>query len=119
MKTIKKIIFFILITVIPNVSRAQTSGGNPIRLNNPLKSNITSLPQFITVLLEDVVVPMGAVIVVLAIIYSGFLFVTAQGNQEKLSRAKKTFLFTVVGAAVLLGASVLAQVVTNTIKLLK
>lgn len=56
----------------------------------------------------------GAVIVVLAIIYSGFLFVKAQGNDSEISKAKSVFFWSVVGAIVLLGAQVLAEIICNT-----
>lgn len=83
-------------------------------IENPLK-NIDTVGQFIEVVANDIVLPIGAVAVVIAIIYSGFLFVTAQGNTAKLETAKKAFLWTAIGTIVLLGAWVIAQVIQNTI----
>ena len=54
-------------------------------------------------------------IIVLAIIYSGFLFVAAQGNSEKLGEAKKALLYTLVGAAILLGSLAIAELIKNTV----
>lgn len=62
----------------------------------------------------DFIVKIGAVIVVFFIIYAGFLFVTAQGNEDKISKAKTTFLWTIIGSLVLLGASTLSGVICNT-----
>ncbi|MCK5060076.1 MAG: hypothetical protein KAR00_02990 [Candidatus Pacebacteria bacterium] len=84
-------------------------------IENPLKGGIDTLGKFVEVIVTDIVIPIGAVIVVLAIIYSGFLFVTAQGNPEKLEVAKRAFLWSAIGAIILLGAWVIAQVIENTI----
>jgi type IV secretory pathway VirB2 component (pilin) len=80
---------------------------------NPLTVN--SFGELINKILEEVVLPIGAVIAVLFLIYSGFLFVTARGNEEKLSTAKRAFLWTVVGVAVLLGALVISKGIQETI----
>ena len=62
----------------------------------------------------DVVLTIGTVLVVLAIIYAGFMFVTAQGNDEKLKKAKHTFIWVVIGAVILLGAKTLGTIICNT-----
>jgi hypothetical protein len=62
-----------------------------------------------------VIAEIGAVVGVLFIIWSGFLFIMAQGNVDKLKRAKWTFLTTIAGIAILLGASVITSVIFNTI----
>ncbi len=58
-------------------------------------------------------------IAVLAIIYSGFLFVAAKGNPGKLEEAKKIFYFTLIGIAILLGAEILSKVIESTVTSLK
>ena len=45
--------------------------------------------------------------------------ITAQGNPQKLSTAKTSFLFTTIGAAVVLGAWVLAQMISDTINTIR
>lgn len=57
----------------------------------------------------------GVPIVVLAIIYCGFLFVKAMGNPEEISKAKNALLYTVIGAALLLGCFVLANAIAGTV----
>ncbi len=58
-------------------------------------------------------------IAVLAIIYSGFLFVTAGGNDGKLKEAKEKFYCVLIGIAILLGAEILSKVIENTVTSLK
>ena len=55
----------------------------------------------------------------LAIIYSGFLFVFARGNDEKLKTAKDALFYSIIGAAVLLGSWAIAEMIASTINTLK
>ena len=52
---------------------------------------------------------------VLAVIYAGFLFVKAQGNSGELEIAKNALLYTVIGGALLLGAFVIATAIKQTV----
>ncbi len=94
----------------PSVAGASESGGfvfkNPISKGDDIYVLIKSL--------LDVVVKVGTYIVIVMVIYSGFLFVKAQGNESAISEAKSTFFWTVIGGVVLIGAKVLAGVVCNT-----
>lgn len=64
----------------------------------------------------EVVVLVGTPIAVLFIIYSGFLFVTARGNDEKITKAKRALTWTIIGTAILIGAQVIATVLGGTIE---
>ena len=79
---------------------------------NPLKAK--NIYCFVKDLM-DIVTKIGFVVVVFFIIYSGFLFVTARGNEKKLEDAKNAFMYTIIGAALVLGAWVLANAVAGTI----
>lgn len=84
---------------------------------NPL-GGVGDLPSFIEMIINFVLI-VGVPIVALAIIYSGFLFVTAGGNSEKLTTAKKTLLYTIIGAALLLGSFVIAKAIKGTVDEIK
>ena len=92
-------------------------GGTNIttKINNPLGNKITDIPSFIKAIIT-IVLYIGVPIIALAIIYSGFLFVKAQGNPEQLTKAKSTLLYTLIGAALLLGAFVIAQAIGSTVE---
>ena len=81
-------------------------------------TSIDNIQEFIVALI-NIVLLIGVPIVTLAIIYSGFLFVQASGNSEKLGTAKKALLYSVIGAALLLGAFVLAEAIKGTVDQLK
>ena len=84
------------------------------RLKNPLNNGIDDIPSFITAVIK-IVLYVGIPIVALAIIYTGFLFVEAQGNAEKITKAKKALVYTLIGAVLLLGAFVIAEAIVSTV----
>ncbi len=57
--------------------------------------------------------------IVLMIVYTGFLFVTAQGNATKITQAREALVWTVVGALVVLGAKAIALAIEATVEDLK
>lgn len=93
----------------PTGSNPASSGG----LTNPL-NNINSLPDFLNAIL-DAVVQLGTIVLTLAIIYVGFMFVQAQGNEEKIKSARSALMWTVIGGLVLLGAKTIGLVISSTV----
>lgn len=89
---------------------SDNSGGG---LTNPL-NNIDSLPKFMEAIL-DAVIQIGTIILTLAIVYIGFLFVQAQGNEEKIKSARSALMWTVIGGLILLGAKTVGLVIGSTI----
>jgi len=85
-------------------------GGNFI---NPL--GYCNISSFLSAVLNAVVL-ITFPIIVLFIVYSGFLFVAAQGNEEKLGKAKKLFFWTIIGALLVLGASALSGAIEGTVQ---
>ncbi len=98
-------------------AQADPGSGAHATLQSPL-GGVSNLNNLIKKILE-VVVDIGTPIAVLFIIYAGFLFVTAQGNETKITKAKNAFTWAVIGTAVLLGAWVLAVAIEGTIRNLK
>jgi len=104
---------FMLITPILYVNadtNITTTINNPLGPNGP-----QNIPDFIKKVIE-VVLTVGVPVIVLAIIYTGFLFVKAQGNSEAITKAKASLMYTLIGAALLLGAFVIAQAIGATVK---
>ncbi len=85
-----------------------------VGIENPLgsgKDNIKDIIASIMKVIVDIAIP----IVVVMVIYSGFLLVMAQGNPDKLKEAKKTITWTLVGATILLGAQLISTVLVETV----
>jgi len=81
-------------------------------LANPLAfPDITSLMQAIL----NMVIIISTPIVVLFIIYGGFLYVTAQGNPEKLQVANRSLVYGVIGGVIVIGSVAILQIVQNTV----
>ena len=98
-----------------DTSGAKGSEGG-VFLTNPL-NNIDSLPELLTAILKGVV-EIGAIFLTVMIVYVGFLFVAARGNEEKISSARSALVWTVVGGLILLGAQAISLVIQETVKTL-
>ncbi|MDO8569180.1 MAG: hypothetical protein Q7R89_00080 [bacterium] len=92
-----------------------------IKLPNPFNCGVANCTLFTLLekVINNILLPIGGILAVLAFIYSGFLYVTAQGNEAKLKTAHSALLYTAIGTAVLLGSWVIAKVIENTINQLK
>jgi TRAP-type C4-dicarboxylate transport system permease small subunit len=97
------------------INTPSLSNGDQNKIPNPLGGNVNSLPAFFSAIVS-VVIELGTIISVLAIMYGGFLYVTAQGDPEMLSKAYKTITWALVGTAILLGARTIMYAVTDTVK---
>ena len=75
---------------------------------------ITSLPEFIKSIL-DIVMKIGIPVGTIFIIWSGFLFVTAEGNPAALTKAKSALFWSCIGLGVLLGSWLIANAIVGTI----
>lgn len=119
MKFIKKNLhkfIVILYTFLAPVFVLHADSGGPVvggKIIDPLGANST-IPGLINTVLQGFL-KIGIPIVALAIIYSGFLFVFARGNSEKLGKAKDSLLYTIIGAAILLGSWAIAKMISSTV----
>lgn len=96
-----------------------STGNSATTIVNPLASKgIDNINTLVKTVLEGVI-RIGIPIIALAIIYSGFLFVAARGNSEKLGKAKDSLIYTLIGAAILLGAWTIAQLISETVLQIK
>jgi len=101
-----------------NSTQIQSGGNNTgTTLINPLGSG-TSLSSFLLNILNIITTVIGPVVVILMLVYVGYLFVVAQGNPGKISEASNALLWTVVGALILLGAKVIAIGIQATVQAL-
>ena len=120
---IKKITIHLMLLslfVLPVFMHAQTAPPPPVTTNidinipNPTTAGST-LMEVITSIVVNVVTPRAAVRVGVWIIYSGFMYVMAQGNEKKVTEAHQQLLWSLVGAGILLGAAGIAKVVETTV----
>ncbi|MHB1163176.1 MAG: hypothetical protein ACYCZZ_01445 [Minisyncoccota bacterium] len=112
-----------------NTNQTQSTGntsytpGSSIELINPLKGvdcssgNGNCLMAFLNSILQFVI-QIGVVVVILMLVYVGFLFVTARGEPGKITTARTALLWTVIGALILLGAQAIASGIQATVQAL-
>ena len=83
---------------------------------NPILAtlNVKTVPQLLLALV-DLVFLIAVPIIVICIIYSGFLFVVAGDNESQIAKARTVFTWTVIGAGVLLGAKGIELAIQSTI----
>ncbi|MGM0629327.1 MAG: hypothetical protein ACQESA_02785 [Patescibacteria group bacterium] len=107
------VVLIFLFFLISGAEAVLAAGTSPSL--NPLKDSVESFPELIQMILEDIVIPVGGIVATFAIVYSGFLFVTAQGNPEKLTKARSAFIWAVIGGLVILGSWAIAQAIEATV----
>jgi len=107
-----KNIIILLVVVFPLIVGAAAGEGVDSGLN-PLGS-VSSLWELLSRAF-NVLIEIGIPIAGLALVYSGFLFVSAMGDEKQLTSAKETLKWTVIGLGVLLGAEAIILVVQETI----
>ena len=104
-------------------TNAPSGSGPSVTLINPLKGvdcmsgNGNCLMAFLSNILKFVV-QIGTIVIILMLVYIGFLFVVAQGSETKLAEAKKALLWTIIGALVLLGAQAISMGIQATVQAL-
>jgi len=95
-----------------SVAHATGSG----KLINPLGDS-ASLETLLADILKFVV-QIGSIVVILMLVYDGYLFVVARGNETKVTEARNALLWTVVGALILIGSEAIALGIEATVKAL-
>ena len=101
-------VVFLLLTAIAHAQSSQDT------FYNPLDPHFSSVQGFIAGALL-VMVKVALPFITLAFVYSGYLFISAQGKIDQLTKAKTNFLYTVVGALLILGAWELANLLGGTV----
>ncbi|MDD2753170.1 MAG: TrbC/VirB2 family protein [Candidatus Portnoybacteria bacterium] len=83
--------------------------------------NSVSLPNFIgaksvselIIKIINFLIPLATIFAVFMLIWAGFQFATAQGNENKLTAAKKNFIWTIAGIAVIMASQAIVTYITD------
>jgi uncharacterized paraquat-inducible protein A len=82
------------------------------QLKNPLA--VSSLQELLVGILNAVIV-LAIPIIVLFIIYAGFLYVTARGNVQQTQDATRALTYAIIGGVLIMGAVAIAEIVQNVV----
>lgn len=112
-------IFILYIAVLGTWALSQSAQAQNISAVNvtPIPtptSKIGSLDAFVNLLIT-IMMYIAMPGIVLALVWAGFLFVTARGDEKQLETAKRVFVWTVVGATIIIGARVIYEVAKGTV----
>jgi|AntRauTorcE11897_2_1112592.scaffolds.fasta_scaffold33566_4 heme/copper-type cytochrome/quinol oxidase subunit 2 len=101
--------YFLLATFlsVPGIVSAQIN----IKLKSPL-GEVNSVEEVLVALLNAFII-IATPIVVLYIIYAGFLYVTARGNAEQTKQATTALTYAVIGGVILIGAVAISEILAN------
>jgi hypothetical protein len=91
---------------------ANTIGNSSNTLQNPL--GVCSISDLIALLLKAAIA-IGIPIAVLFIVWAGFKFILARGSPGELSEARANLIAVVIGIAIFVGASLIANVIISTL----
>lgn len=97
------------LTGVSNAVQVSTQLQNPIKFDS-----FSQLAAQVTKTAVEILLPF----VVLAFIWSGFLFVRAQGNETELKEAKSAIKWSIIGAFILMGAWGFATMISQTVQTL-
>lgn len=106
-------------TPIPIPGATPNNNGGFTTLKNPLKAEIgNNIWKLIDVAL-NLLLTIASIGAVLYIMYVGFEYVTARGDEKKITDVHQKFLWGAVGIGVIFSAKVIAEIIGKTIDSLK
>jgi uncharacterized membrane protein len=103
---LKEVVAMLTVAFLPVVASAQSE-----ELKNPITA--PTFEGFLTSLVAGVQIILVPFIVVF-IIYAGFIYVTARGNPEAITRANKALLYAIIGGVIVAGAQAIIAIVGDT-----
>ncbi|MCI0542651.1 hypothetical protein L0Y69_02800 [bacterium] len=84
-----------------------------MHIGNPI--SFADLFVYLTWLL-GIVIKVGIVAIAVYVVFSGFKFIKAQGNEKELSVAKEAAVGAIIGAAIILGGFAIASLLRGTVE---
>lgn len=99
-----------------NGSGTGQGGSIDVNIQNPL-GNETTIYDIANALLGILMV-FAVPIILFFIVWAGFLYVTAGGDQAQITKATKALMYAIIGGVIVLGAQVLLAVITNTVNVM-
>jgi hypothetical protein len=89
--------------------------GLPLLVAHPAFASDGNVTQVETFIRNIITLAAGLAGLVAAgfFVFGGFVYITSSGNPERLEKAKHTLIYSAIGLAVVIGAFVLANIVTD------
>ena len=103
------LLFFLFFAIIANVAMAA------IEIPNPLGSGGRDIPTLIGTI-ATWLLGIGTVLATIVVLWAAFLFMTSGGSQTRVTLARQTLWYAIIGLAVLMLADGVALLIQNFLK---
>jgi len=103
------LLFFLFFAIIANATIAQG-----ITIPNPLGSGGSDIPTLIGT--ANWLLGIGTVLATIVVLWAAFLFMTSGGSQTRVTLARQTLWYAIIGLAVLMLADGVALLIQNFLK---
>ena len=103
------LLFFLFFAIIANATIAQGT------IPNPLGSGGSDIPTLIGTI-ANWLLGIGTVLATIVVLWAAFLFMTSGGSQTRVTLARQTLWYAIIGLAVLMLADGVALLIQNFLK---
>jgi hypothetical protein len=107
-KTYSSLVVFVTVAFL--LPRATEAAGFQFNVANQIKVGTV---EDLLVALLNIFIIIATPIIVLFIIYAGFLYVTAQGNSQQVEQATRALTYSIIGGVMVLGAVAISAIVAD------
>lgn len=104
------LIFFLFFAIIANGALAAV-----IDIPNPLGSGGSDIPNLIKTI-ANWLLGIGTVLATIVVLWAALLFMTSGGNQNRVTQARQTLWYAMIGLAILMLADGVAILIQNFLK---
>lgn len=104
------LLFFLFFTIMANIAAGQV-----INIPNPLGSGGQDIPTLIGTI-ATWLLGIGTVLATIVVLWAALLFMTSGGNPNRVTQARQTLWYAIIGLAVLILADGVALLIQNFLK---
>ncbi len=110
-------VFVTFLFVMPAAVSAQSTDNDPFRLQESEFANTVNLGRLdlLTIIANGIQIFLGilGIIVILIFLYAGWLWMTSQGDEEKIGMAKKMMLNATIGLGIILASFAITEFIVR------
>lgn len=98
------------VTTPPSQTQTQGGGGNVVEIPNPISAG--DFPTLVNQI-ADWLLSIGLIISTGVVIWSAYLFLFAGGNKDRVTQARNTLWYAIIGIVILLLAKGVASIIAS------
>ena len=110
----KKILLFIIIFSIIFIAGSLIAEAQLVEIPDPLGDK--TITEIINLIIDKILAPIGFALATIMIVWSGILYMTAGGSEEKVTKARKALMWAVIGFAIFISAKFIVKLIEEALK---